>query len=1491
MTLIKKSNTKLIVLNNSIRLFGFVSLLLISSSLLSAPSFTSAKTKLDLSQDGINDMVVADFNKDGVMDVVVSEFVSGDGTAAVEILFGDVDSQLAYKNSLTIKGTGTTGDGLLFNPSGIGVGDVSGDGILDIVVTASSTPNSTLNLTYVYKGALTGTDYTIPSDISYLVLETSGVASDVVIGHFNTDTFIDIIISHANGINLYKGTAIGVIDVNPTSISIIAARTLFAKDVNNDSSLDIVTDREILFNDPNQTFVFVNKASYAGTNLPITELADVTLADFNGDSILDVAYALNYPPVNPQVKSSQLVVKLSAGSGMNVTYSTKTMPLISNSKIKDLTTGDLDLDGINDVIMTDTGQGALLVYTGNGDGTFGVPNTVTIPPPTHLIGTTLIKVTPKLLVAIKSDSDRLLDILTANDGVGGKFNPSLSLLIQDQGIETFVFGSKNYKTPIPSGAPTPLPITVLRKYIPEPPTAITLNYNVVENSATNGKDFNALTGPIDLGFSTTDLKQIFTVEIIPDTGSPDTSFTIDLKDSITTMLDTTTVSIKSGVSAPTLSFSATNYDLFEDQANVTLITVNRTPSNTLFTTTVEVNSEDIGTGLGFATEVVDYSKVTTKILTFASGENSQSFTIPIVDDNLIEGIETFRLTLSNPTNGVIATPATIVTINDNDTAPTLSFTATNYDLFEEQTKVTQITVTRTPSNALFTSTVEVNSEGLGTGTGFATEVVDYAKVTTKVLTFASGENSQSFTIPIVDDNLIEGIETFRLTLSNPTNGVIVTPATIVTINDNDIAPTLSFTVTNFDLFEDQTKVTQITVTRTPSNTLFASTVEVNSEDLGTGPGFATEIVDYLKVTTKILTFASGVDSQSFTIPIVDDNLFEGSETFRLILSNPTNGVIVTPAAIVTINDNDAAPTLSFAATNINLFEDQTKVTQITVTRTPSNTALTTTVEVNSEDMGTGLGFATETADYSKVTTKILTFASGVDSQSFTIPIVDDNLIEGIETFRLTLSNPTNGVIAIPSTIATIIDNDAVLIILPIANNDAVDIVNNTKSKLFPVASNDTATLPNTIRPTTVKIATDPIQGTLSINQNTGEVTYTLNDVTATGTDSFTYTVEDSAGNVSLPGTVLITIIEAPIAVDDSVTIVNNTETKLFDILSNDQVAASKLLKPDSIVVTVEPTKGSITIDNTGIVTYILNSGATGLDSFSYTIDDNDQTPSPSKPAKVTITIIEAPIALGDNFFIINDEVSKVFEILANDSAIAPNNLDPSTITIISSPLQGSLAIDATGKITYTLTSTTPGIDTFEYTVDDNDNIASPSDVAIVKIKILEPAQVTPGVFSFDSKNTYTVSEETGELILNVVRTSGKTGEVTLNYVITNDLAIAGIDFNDKTPTVGTLKFANDVTTMPITLEIIKDDEIESNEDLFIELMNVTAGVIVGTNPITVTITDSTVVEPTPPPTPPESDDGGGCTLQSTSRFDPVFPLLMLFSLFYFGRRKQCKNDY
>jgi Metallo-peptidase family M12/Calx-beta domain/Reprolysin family propeptide/Bacterial pre-peptidase C-terminal domain len=71
---------------------------------------------------------------------------------------------------------------------------------------------------------------------------------------------------------------------------------------------------------------------------------------------------------------------------------------------------------------------------------------------------------------------------------------------------------------------------------------------------------------------------------------------------------------------------------------------------------------------GRASERCDYA-TTVGTLRFAAGETSKNIVIPIINDALVEGNETFTLTLSGATGATLGTSSATVTIVENDSQP------------------------------------------------------------------------------------------------------------------------------------------------------------------------------------------------------------------------------------------------------------------------------------------------------------------------------------------------------------------------------------------------------------------------------------------------------------------------------------------------------------------------------------------------------------------------------------------------------------------------------------------------------------------------------------------------------------------------------------------------------------------------------------------------------------------------------------------------------
>jgi CSLREA domain-containing protein len=116
----------------------------------------------------------------------------------------------------------------------------------------------------------------------------------------------------------------------------------------------------------------------------------------------------------------------------------------------------------------------------------------------------------------------------------------------------------------------------------------------------------------------------------------------------------------------TLQFSSATYSVNEN-AGAATITVTRANDTSVAATV------NYATSNGTATAGADYT-ATSGTLSFASGDTSKTFSIPITNDSFNEPNETVNLTLSNVTgNAALGPPSTaVLTIIDDDPLPGLS---------------------------------------------------------------------------------------------------------------------------------------------------------------------------------------------------------------------------------------------------------------------------------------------------------------------------------------------------------------------------------------------------------------------------------------------------------------------------------------------------------------------------------------------------------------------------------------------------------------------------------------------------------------------------------------------------------------------------------------------------------------------------------------------------------------------------------------------------
>jgi uncharacterized delta-60 repeat protein len=420
---------------------------------------------------------------------------------------------------------------------------------------------------------------------------------------------------------------------------------------------------------------------------------------------------------------------------------------------------------------------------------------------------------------------------------------------------------------------------------------VSVNYTTVAGTAKPGLDYVTSSGSIYFGDTVT--SNSIVIPILPNGQvQPPVNLSVQLSNpSNGAQLGSptnTTLTILSDITG--VSFvSGTNY--VSESTNYGLVFVQRigVPTNAF---TVNYATAD-----GSAIAGVNYT-TTTGTLAFASGELLKTISIPLI--NTFNVTNTFfSLSLSAPTPGVqLANPSNAVVIIQPSQAG-LSFTNAALSVSKN---VGQAVITVVCSNPSIEPVASSNSVPLSvnyfTTDGTAIAGQDYTN-TSGTLVFTNGIGTNTFTVPIINSGIVTGNRTFSITLTNATSpGKIVPPSVqVVTIMDNNSG--LSFSSPTYSILKSGV-ATNITIIRT-DNTNLTSTV-----NFATADGTAVAGTDYV-ATNGLMTFTNGETSHTFSLRVIATTTVQPDKTVLLQLSNPTNGILVSPsAATLTIRDNSGS---------------------------------------------------------------------------------------------------------------------------------------------------------------------------------------------------------------------------------------------------------------------------------------------------------------------------------------------------------------------------------------------------------------------------------------------------------------------------------------------------------------------------------------------------------------------------------------------------------
>ena len=399
---------------------------------------------------------------------------------------------------------------------------------------------------------------------------------------------------------------------------------------------------------------------------------------------------------------------------------------------------------------------------------------------------------------------------------------------------------------------------------------------------------------------------------------------------------------------------------------------------------------DYATGGGTATAGSDYT-ATSGTLRFADGETSKTFTVPLLQDTVTEGLETIGLTFTDELGGIPAVAASSIAVTDDEVATAYALTTGNnvatLSLNTPGTYTSSVPVTGTTADvvgidvrpatgALYALTADGKLYTVDPTTGAAT-LASTLSTALNGTAFGVDFNPVPDRLRIVSDsgqNLRVNVDTGAVTVDTALNPA--TTGVTAAAYTNSFAGTTATTLYDVD---------------TASDTLVVQNPPNNGTLTAVGPlGVDVAPAGDLDIAANG-NAAFGAFTAAGTAGLYRLDLATGAAT--LVGAFGTNDVedlaLASPGRIgfssATYSVSEAGPTVT-----------------VTVTRTAGSTGTVSATYTTAD------GTAKAGSDYT-ATTGTVTFADGATAaQTFTVPVAQDTVVEGPERFTVALSAVTGG---------------------------------------------------------------------------------------------------------------------------------------------------------------------------------------------------------------------------------------------------------------------------------------------------------------------------------------------------------------------------------------------------------------------------------------------------------------------------------------------------
>ncbi|WP_243558036.1 tandem-95 repeat protein [Priestia megaterium] len=666
------------------------------------------------------------------------------------------------------------------------------------------------------------------------------------------------------------------------------------------------------------------------------------------------------------------------------------------------------------------------------------------------------------------------------------------------------------------------------------------------------------------------------------------------------------------------------------------------------------------------------------------------------------GNDTFTVLISDPSGAFIVTNVLVIVtpVNDAPVVPDYAFV-----INEDTSLNSRVVATDVDGNPL--------TYGLLAGPANGTVVVN-------------PDGSYSYT----PNENYTGVDSFSVVVSDGQGGTAISTITITIqpVNDPPVGPN---------------EITIVTPEETP----------VTSQIVATDPDGEVLTYTLQDPPTNGVAVVNGDGTFTYT----PNENYTGSDTFTVLISDPSGAFIVTNVLVIVtpVNDAPVVPDYAFVINEDTSLNSRVVATDVdgnpltygllavpvngtvvvnsngTYTYTPNenyngvdsfsvvvsdgqggtaiSTITITVLPVNDPPVGPVVVTLTtneDTAVSSQITAfdpdgEVLTYALqdpptngvAVVNGDGTFTYTPNENYTGNDTFTVLISDPSGAFIVTNVLVIVTPVNDAPVV------PDYAFVINEDTSLNSQVVATDVDG-----NPLTYGLLIGPVNGTVVVNPD-GSYSYTPNE-NYNGVDSFSVVVSDGQGGTAI-STITITILPVndPPVGPNEIAIVTPEETPVTN-----QIVATD---PDGEVLTYTlqdpPTNGVAVVNGDGTFTYTPNENYTGNDTFTVLISDPSGAFIVTNVLVIVTPVNDAPV-VPDYAFVINEDTSLNSQVVATDV-----DGNPLTYGLLAGPANGTVVVNPDGSYSYTPNENYNGVDSFSVVVSDGQGGTA---ISIIKITIL-----------------------------------------------------------------------------------------------------------------------------------------------------------------------------